>query len=183
MKKIVSVLLAVAMIVSVGISSAVVAMAAPTVASIESTTKRPAPTIGEVNGQTSTDVRYEIDPNDPNKITFIYEGDGELIGWEFLPDTLVEGTNYRIVTQSGNSITIELLNNYAGEIIANAIVRFPEDDKTTKTEVDKTEKKTTAKKNTGSKSPNTGVVTGAGLGVAAAGAAILVALKKKDDAE
>ncbi len=177
MKKVLSVLLAVAMIVSVGVSSAVVAMAAPTVESIQSTTKRPAPTIGEVNGQTSTDVRYEIDPNDPNKITFTYVGDGELVGWEFLPETLVEGTNYRIVTQSGNAITIELINGYNGEVIANAIVKFPEGDEPEKTT------KTTVKKNTGSKSPDTGVVTGAGLGVAAAGAAILVALKKKDDAE
>lgn len=182
MKKVLSVLLAVSMIVSVGVSSAVVAMAAPTVASIESTTKRPAPIIGDVNGQTSTDVRYEIDPNDPNKITFTYEGDGELIGWEFLPDTLLEGKDYRIVSQQGNSITIELINGYNGDIIANAIVRYPEDEKTTKVPAETT-KKTTVKKNPGNKSPKTGVFTGAGLGVAAAGAAILVALKKKDDAE
>lgn len=178
MKKILSVLLAVAMLVSVGVSSAVVAMAAPTVASIESTTKKPAPTIGEVNGQTSTDVRYEIDPNDPNKITFTYEGEGELVGWEFLPDTFIEGKDYRIVSQDGNSITIELINGYNGDVIANAIVKFPEGE-----EPEEPTKKTTVKKNTNSKSPKTGVVTGAGFGVAAAGAAILVALKKKDHAE
>lgn len=167
MKKVLSVILSVMMVFSVFAVSATTVMAA--VGSIESTTKQNT-VIVQVNGQTTTDIVYEKDPADPNKITFTYTGDGELIGWEF---NITEGQEYRVVSEDGDSITIEIINGYDGEVIANAIVKF-DDGETTKKPV---------KTNGGDKSPKTGVAAASGLAVAGAGAAILAALKKKNDAE
>lgn len=170
MKKLLSVILAVVMVMAISVSSSV-AMAAGTVGSIQSTTKKTPTPSGQVNGQVSPDVSYEKDPSNPNQLTFTYEGDGDLEGWEF--PGLTEGVDYEIVSEEGNSITIRLINGYDGEVIANAIVKFADGETTTK-------KVSTNKKPT---SPKTGVVSAAGLGVAGAGAAILIAMKKKDDAE
>lgn len=167
MKKVLSVILSVMMVFSVFAVSATTAMAA--VGSIESTTKQNT-IIVQVNGQTTTDVVYEKDPSDPNRITFTYTGDGELEGWEF---NITAGQEYKVISEDGDSITIELINGYDGEVIANAIIKT-EDGETTKKSVNP---------NGGDKSPKTGVATATGLAVAGAGVAILTALKKKNDAE
>ena len=164
MKKILSILLSVVMLVSV--SAAAVNVFA-TVQSQE-TTKTTSKVTVEVNGNTSKDVTYQTDPDDPAKITFTYDGTGTLEGWEF--DGMVEGVDYKIVSQDGNSITIELLNDYDGDITANALV----------------EETTTKKSSEGSgkgKSPKTGAATATGIAAAGAGAAILLALRKREDAE
>ena len=164
MKKILSILLSVVMLVSV---SAVTVSAFADVASQE-TTKTTSKITVEVNGSTSKDVTYKTDPDDPAKITFKYKGSGTLEGWEF--DGMVEGVDYQIISEDGNSITIELLNGFDGDIDANAIVK----------------EKTTKKSDEGSgkgKSPKTGAATATGLAAAGAGAAILLALRKKEDAE
>lgn len=166
MKKIISIVLSLVMLLSVSVAS--VNAFAATVGSIESTTKQNK-VIVQVNGKPSNDVSYERDPDDPRKITFTYDGDGELIGWEF--PGLTEGIDYEIIAEDGDSITIKLADDYDGEITANAIV--DEESDTTKATTKKSGKKTSPK-------------TGAGMaGVAAmgAGAAILAALKKKEDAE
>lgn len=165
MKKLLSILLAVMMIFAVN-ASATVAMA-DTVNSIESTTKATS-TIGKVNGQTSNDVTYERDPDDPNKITFTYIGEGDITGWEF--PGMTEGVDYRIISQDGNSITIELLNGYDGDVIGDAQVDFEPGSETT------TKKASTGK----STSPATGAVAATGLAAAGVGAAILAAIKKND---
>lgn len=168
MKKFISVVLSMIMAVSVCAVSVIPAMA-DTVLSPSNTTKRTTVNV-EVNGSTSDDVSYERDPENDKEITFTYDGDGKLIGWEF--PGLEEGVDYEIISQEGNSITIRLLEDL-DSVTANAIVEF--DGKTTKA---------TTKKSDKSKSPATGVVTGSGLAVAGAGVAILAALKKKsDDAE
>lgn len=170
MKKLISVILSIMMAVSMLAVTAVPAMAA--VVSPESTTKQ-ASIVVEVNGSTSNDVTYTKDPTDPNKITFTYDGDGALKNWDF--PGLVEGVDYEIVSEDDNSITIVLLNDYTGEVRANAILEEASE-ATTKAG-------TTAKKDKGSTSPNTGVVSATGVAVAGAGVAILAALKKKNDAE
>ena len=165
MKKIISILLSVVMLVSVS------AAAVNVFATVESqeTTKATSKVTVEVNGNTSKDVTYKTDPDDPAKITFTYDGNGSLEGWEF--DGMVEGVDYEIVSTDGNSITIRLLNDYDGDITANAIVE---------------EEGTTKKSSEGSgkgKSPKTGAATATGLAAAGAGAAILLALRKREDAE
>ena len=170
MKKIISILLSVVMLVSVS------AAAVNVFADVESqeTTKTSSKVTVEVNGNTSKDVTYQSDPDDPATITFTYNGDGSLEGWEF--DGMVEGVDYEIVSEDGDSITIRLLNDYDGDITANAIVD----------EGEETTKATTTKKSSDSgkgKSPKTGAATATGLAAAGAGAAILLALRKREDAE
>jgi cytochrome c oxidase assembly protein Cox11 len=168
MKKILSVLLATMMVFAVS-ASTMVAMAA-TVNSYESTTK--ASTIsGMVNGQTSSDITYEVDPENPNKITFTYNGEGDISGWEF--PGMTEGVDYDVLDEDGNTITIELINGYDGDVTANVIV----DENGESTTSAKTTKKSTTGKST---SPNTGAVTAAGVAVAGVGVAILAAVKKND---
>lgn len=170
MKKLISVVLSLIMAMSVCAACVIPVMAADTVLSPSDTTKRTTINV-EVNGSTSNDVSYEKDPENDSEITFTYDGDGELIGWEF--PGLEEGVDYEIISQDGNSITIRLLDDELSDVTANAIVKY--DGKTTKA---------TTKKSDKSKSPATGAVTGSGLAVAGAGVAILAALKKKsDDAE
>lgn len=170
MKKIISIVISLVMVVSAFAVSAVPAMA-KTVISPSQTTTQKTTVIVQVNGSSTSDVSYERDPEDPNKITFTYNGDGELIGWEF--PGMVEGTDYEIISEDGNSITILVSEDYDGDVIANAIVKLDEE---------KTTKKP-GKVDGSSKSPKTGAMAATGLAVAGAGAAILAALKKKNDAE
>lgn len=163
MKKLLSVLLAVMMIFAVS-SSATVAMAA-TVNSIETTTKASS-TEGRVNGKVSNDVTYERDPDDPNKITFTYIGEGDITGWEF--PGMTEGVDYNIISQVDNSITIMIINGYDGDIIGDAQVDF---------EGETTTKKASTGKST---SPDTGALAATGLAAAGVGAAILAIIKKND---
>lgn len=164
MKKILSVILSLVMLLSVG---AATFSAFAAVGSIESTTKQNK-IILEVNGKTSTDVSYERDPENPRKITFTYDGDGELIGWEF--PGMEEGVDYEIIKEKGNFITILVYESYTGDVVANAIVK----EATTKETTKKSKKK---------KSPKTGAASAAGIIAMGAGAAVLTALKKKEDAE
>ena len=154
MKKVISVLLSLVMLVSVSALS--VSAFAATVSSQQTTAAENKKTV-EVNGSTTKDVTYKEDPNDPATITFTYNGSGTLKDWEF--EGLQEGVDYVIVSEDGNSITIQLLRDV--DIVANAIV----------------------KKGGSGKSPNTGAATATGLVAAGAGAAILLALRKKEDAE
>ena len=162
MKKLISVLLSVVMLVSVS------ALSINAFADVQSqqTTKSSSKVTVEVNGNTSKDVTYQTDPNDPATITFTYNGDGTLEGWEF--DGMVEGVDYQVISEDGNSITIELLNGFEGDIDANALV-------------DKDSEGT--KGNGKGKSPKTGAATATGLAAAGAGAAILLAMRKREDAE
>ncbi|MBR2100493.1 MAG: hypothetical protein IJ927_04115 [Eubacterium sp.] len=162
MKKIISIVLSLVMLVS---ASALTINAFAEVQSPSSVTPGSKITV-EVNGNTSKDVTYKADPDDPAIITFTYTGTGTLEGWEF--NGMVEGVDYQVVSKDGNSITIELLNGYNSDIDANALV-------------DKDSEGT--KGNGKGKSPKTGAAAATGLAAAGAGAAILLALKKREDAE
>lgn len=168
MKKFISVVLSVIMAVSVMAIATVPAMAA---VSPQSTTHSRVVS-GSVNGSTSNDISYVVDANDPSKITFTYNGDGNLTGWEF--PGLELGVDYEIVSEDGNTITILLLDEEI-DVVANATVDLGED--TTETT------KKPGKTDNGGTSPNTGAMTAAGIAVAGAGVAILAALKKDEDAE
>ncbi|MBE6742138.1 MAG: hypothetical protein E7570_07530 [Ruminococcaceae bacterium] len=156
MKKILSVLLSIVMLASVS----AVAVNAFAVVESQQTTKTSSKITVEVNGSTTKDVTYTENP-EKNEITFTYNGSGTLEGWEF--DGMIEGEDYEIISEDGNSITIRLLNGYDGDIDANAVVKD--------------------KGKGGKKSPKTGAATATGLAAAGAGAAILLALRKKEDAE
>lgn len=162
MKKLISVLLSVVMLVSVSALS----INAFAVVQSQQTTKSSSKVTVEVNGNTSKDVTYQTDPNDPATITFTYNGDGTLEGWEF--DGMVEGVDYQVISEDGNSITIELLNGFDGDIDANALVDTDSEG---------------TKGNGKGKSPKTGAATATGLAAAGAGAAILLAMRKREDAE
>ena len=159
MKKIISVILAIAMLVSV---TAIASTVFGAVESIESTTKKNQITV-EVNGNETNDVVYEEDDDDPSQITFTYTGDGDLQGWEF--PGMVEGRDYEIISEDGNSITIRILD-YDGPIIANAIVKDT----------------TTGKKgNEKKKSPRTGAGTATAVAALGVGVAVLALAKRKNE--
>ena len=168
MKKALSIILSLVMLLSVSIASV---NAFAVVGSIETTTKKNVINT-QVNGKTSTDVTYTEDPKDPRTITFTYTGDGELLDWEFIGVT--EGVEYTVISEEGNSITIRIADTYDGEIVANAIVREDEEEEEEEAEPIKRDESKT--------SPKTGAGL-AGIGAMGAGAAILAALKKKEDEE
>ncbi len=163
MKKLISVLVSAAMLVSV-LCFATSVFAAGGVVSPEHPTQEN-PIVTEVNGNESDDIKVTKDPEDPTKITFEYTGDGELQGWEF--PGMTEGKDYKIIYEEGNKITIQLLNDYDGKVIANAIVKNT----------------TTSKKksNGNKKSPKTGAATASAIAVAGAGVAILAVARKKNE--
>ena len=177
MKKLLSIILSVVMIVSVG------ALSVPVMAevgSIETTAEIiKNKIIPQVNGNNSGDVTYEWISENPKQIKFTYTGDGTLEDWEF--GDLEEGVDYRIIAQDDNTITIELLDaTFNGDIVANAIVDEGEEEPTTSAKTT-TKANTTTKKSTSPTSPKTGAAAAAGIAVMGAGVAILSALKKKED--
>lgn len=159
MKKLLSVILAIVMVIAVG-ATTMVAFAD----NVVSPTKKPEPTvITQVNGKPSKAVTYTKDSDDPYVYTFTYTGTGKLVGWEF--PGMTEGKDYKIVKRDGNSITIELLHDPDGDIIANALV---EEAGPTPTPAPDNNKK----------SPQTGAAF-AGVAAMGAGAAILALSKKR----
>lgn len=167
MKKVLSIILSALMLISVATASVIPAMA-KTYGSPASTGVTRSIAVS-VNGKGSNDITYKVDSSDKDKITFTYNGDGDLTGWEF--GGLVEGVDYEIIAQDGNSITIKL-DASVSDVKANAIV----DEGTSTTKPGET---TTAKKDNGGTSPNTGASL-AGVAAAGAGVAMLLALKKRD---
>ena len=151
MKKILSILLAAMLAFSaLGATSMMAFAASNTVASPEHTT-RDNDKIGQVNGKVSDDVDYQVDPTDPTKISFTYTGNGDFQDWQF--PGMTEGKDYKVISVDGNTITIQLINGYEGDVIGK------------------------------SNSPKTGATMATGLALAGAGAAVLAAMKKKQDAE
>mgnify|MGYP002135164704 CR=1 FL=1 len=86
---------------------------------------------------------------------------------------LHEGIDNSDVAEDGNTITIQLINGYEGDVIGNAIVKFQGETTTKKA----------PRKDKKSRSPKTGATMATGLALAGAGAAVLAAMKKKQDAE
>lgn len=172
MKKLLSIILSLVMLVSVGALSVPVFAEVGSIETTEPVTKNKI--IPQVNGENTSDVTFEWISENPKQIKFTYTGDGTLENWDF--GDLVEGKDYRVIDQGDNTITIELLDtSFNGDIIANAIVEDEEEEEET------TKKATTTKQNTSSTSPKTGAAAAAGIAAMGAGAAILTALRKKED--
>lgn len=195
MKKIVSLVAATALAVTMFVFGATTAMAvpsptAPTTQPTTAPTTQPTTAVTTtqpsghdhffVNGEQSTDVTY-TPGSDKNEITFGYTGDGTLDGWETNLDKLglVEGVDYTITENPDGTITIKFISEKAialwdsNKVDINALVSDEEPE----------EDETTTKKNESSKSPNTGISTTAIAGTVAvlgAGVAVLAATKKKD---
>lgn len=164
MKKLISVILSVMMVLSLGALSVMPVMAA-TVNSEEPV--NPGVVSGQVNGQNSNDVTFVVSPANPMEYTFTYGGNYEFLGWEF---NGLETGDYTVVSENGKTITIQLTASGANkDFVANAKVKAP----TTPTTP------STSDKDTSGKSPSTGVAIG-GIAVAGAGVAMLAALKKRD---
>lgn len=176
MKKILSVLVAVIMTVSVLAISSVTAIAAPSPSG--SIVEDATPTL-QVNGvSNSTDISYTPSSSDQTTITFEYTGAGELTGWETNLEELgyVDGTDYTITENADGTLTIKFISSDAlddfnsGIVVVNAIVDIDNGG-------------SQAEQNGSNKSPSTGIATSVIAGsVAAAGAgfAVLSATKKRD---
>lgn len=167
MKKLISIILSVMMVLSLGALSVMPVMAA-TVSSEEPV--NPGVVSGQVNGQNSNDVTFVVSPANPMEYTFTYGGNYEFLGWEF---NGLETGDYNVVSENGKTITIQLTASGANKsFVANAKVNAPTTPTTPTTP-------STGDKDTSGKSPSTGVAIG-GIAVAGAGVAMLVALKKRD---
>lgn len=181
MKKLLSVILAAMMAVSVFAVSLIPAMAEDTVNSPTASTAAPTGPTLEVNGvPTDKDITYTKDENN-HSYTFNYVGGGLLLGWEENCKDLglVEGVDYTAVENADGSFTITLISakaqNYwdTNKIIVDALV--DEGESTTATTA-------TTSKNDSSKAPATGMsssVLAGSVAVACAGIAVLAATKKK----
>lgn len=179
MKKVISLILSAIMAVSALVVTAMPAFAAGTVKSPTATTAASKKPTLEVNGKvTTTDINYTPDADNSNKITFVYTGDGILVGWEENLEELglVEGTDYTVTYNEDGSLTIDFISDAAidfwnnGEVAVNALVEFENET-------------TTGKSNGSNKSPTTGAAASAvaaSVALAGAGFAVLAASKKKD---
>lgn len=170
MKKLVSVLLSIMMVVAVGAMSIVPAMAATSSNITVGSGDQTFTASGAVNGQpTTSDVTIKVSDSDSYEVRFDYVGKDEFIGWEIIG--LEEG-EYTIVKKEGTTLIIKVDPSVAAtkrEFTANAITKKSANSGST----------TTGNTDKSGTSPSTGASV-AGVAVAGAGVALLAALKKKD---
>lgn len=183
MKKLLSIILAAVMTVSVFALSVVPAMAADTVNSPTAPIAVSKGAVLQVNGVvTKTAITYANSESKNNTVVFTYVGEGTLKGWENNMESLgfAEGKDFSATMNSDGTYEITFFNDSAlacfakGTLVVNAIVDLGTG--TTAVTV-------TTKKNDSSKAPATGISTSVVAGsvaVAFAGAAVLAATKKKD---
>lgn len=174
MKKFLSIVLSVMMVLAVGFSTTV-AMAATVVGSHETTAPAEDVVIGgvKVNGKNSSKVTYKKDSSNHRIITFTYEGSGEVIGWDFYDENgnkLEEPGDFTVLEEGDNFIKVEFAEDFHGQVFADVAVKGADED-------------SDADKDKDHKSPGTGAMAVTGLAVAGAGVAVLSALKRKNDAE
>lgn len=169
MKKLVSVLLSIMMVVAVGAMSIVPAMAATSSNITVGSGDQTFTASGAVNGQlTTSDVTIKVSDSDSYEVRFDYVGKDEFIGWEIIG--LEEG-EYTIVKKEGTTLIIKVDPSVAAtkrEFTANAITKKSANSGSTTGNTDKS-----------GTSPSTGASV-ASVAVAGAGVALLTALKKKD---
>lgn len=173
MKKLISVLLSIMMVVAVGAMSVVPAMAATSSNITVGSGDQKFTASGAVNGQpTTSDVTIKVSDSDSYEVRFDYVGKEEFLRWEIVG--LEEG-EYTIVKKEGTTLIIKVNPSVAEakrEFTANAITKKSANSgSTTKPSTGNTDKSGT--------SPSTGASV-AGVAVAGAGVALLTALKKKD---
>ena len=173
MKKLISIALSVIMLISVGAVSAITAMAGVSSPGQSEVTTKPLserePVIITVNSNKSDEVSYT---KDNYKYTFVYSGDSEVTGWEF--PGMIEDVDYYILSMSADKtkVVIELTESGINkQVKANALVKDAASE-TEEEEVDDDD-------NSGT-SPATGAAM-AGIAIAGAGVAMLVASKRKND--
>lgn len=181
MKKLLSMIISLIAVVSICTAFAVPAMAEINVYSPQAETivhKANDPT---VNKKPSNQVSGAQQSAGSDIITFTYSGSGKLLGWNLIDKDGNEiplsnnAASYRIVSQEGKTLTLEILDWSYFEspdgYTVNAIIEGEGES-------------TTGKKDNSSKAPNTGAASVAFASVAAAGAgAAILALSKKKDAE
>lgn len=169
MKKLVSVLLSIMMVVAVGAMSVVPAMAATSSNITVGSGDQTFTASGAVNGQpTTSDVTIKVSDSDSYEVRFDYVGKEEFLRWEIVG--LEEG-EYTIVKKEGTTLIIKVDPSVAAtkrEFTANAITKKSANSGSTTGNTDKS-----------GTSPSTGASV-AGVAVAGAGVALLTALKKKD---
>ena len=169
MKKLVSVLLSIMMVVAVGAMSIVPAMAATSSNITVGSGDQTFTASGAVNGQpTTSDVTIKVSDSDSYEVRFDYVGKDEFLRWEIIG--LEEG-EYTIVKKEGTTLIIKVDPSVAAtkrEFTANAITKKSANSGSTTGNTDKS-----------GTSPSTGASV-AGVAVAGAGVALLTALKKKD---
>lgn len=169
MKKLVSVLLSIMMVVAVGAMSVVPAMAATSSNITVGSGDQTFTASGAVNGQpTTSDVTIKVSDSDSYEVRFDYVGKDEFIGWEIIG---LEKGEYTIVKKEGTTLIIKVDPSVAAtkrEFTANAITKKSANSGSTTGNTDKS-----------GTSPSTGASV-AGVAVAGAGVALLTALKKKD---
>lgn len=126
-----------------------------------------------LNGEDSNHTSYNPDSNNPNVITFTYTGGHTLVGWDFKNG--VEGIDYEIISQEGNTLVIRILEGHrVDKIWANAVDTssvYGEDENGEQNGNGELEE------DKGTKSPKTGAASG--IGIMATGLAILIATRKR----
>lgn len=169
MKKLVSVLLSIMMVVAVGAMSVVPAMAATSSNITVGSGDQTFTASGAVNGQpTTSDVTIKVSDSDSYEVRFDYVGKEEFLRWEIVG--LEEG-EYTIVKKEGTTLIIKVDPSVAAtkrEFTANAITKKSANSGSTTGNTDKS-----------GTSPSTGASV-AGVAVAGAGVALLATLKKKN---
>lgn len=132
MKKIISLVVATMMAVSMMAVSALPAMAADNVSSPTAAVLQQGKAQTTVNGETKQGVTYTVDTTKASKVTFSYKGEGTFKSWSDNLGSLglAEGTDYTKATNADNSIVITFMSQKAitawneGKVVVNAIVEF-----------------------------------------------------------
>lgn len=187
MKKLISVLISVIAAVSVCAAFAVPASAAIHVYSPQGVAIMHSANDPLLNGQPTTQVKGAQVSAGSNQLVFTYSGTAKLSGWNLIDSNgnavafSAVSDACKIVSQEGNTLTIEILDWAAFEspngYTVNALAA------TEGTTAGQATETTTVNKDSSATSPDTGVsVAAAAVCAAGAGAAIL-ALSKKKDAE
>lgn len=158
MKKIISLVVATMMAVSMMAVSALPAMAADNVSSPTAAVLQQGKAQTTVNGETKQGVTYTVDATKANKVTFSYNGEGTFKNWSDNLGSLglAEGTDYTKTTNADGTIVITFMSQKAitawneGKVVVNAIVEFATTTAATTTEAttEATDSKTTTKATT-----------------------------------
>lgn len=158
MKKIISLVVATMMAVSMMAVSALPAMAADNVSSPTAAVLQQGKAQTTVNGETKQGVTYTVDTTKARKVTFSYNGEGTFKSWSDNLGSLglAEGTDYTKATNADNSIVITFISQKAitawneGKVVVNAIVEFATTTaaSTTEATTEATDAKTTTKATT-----------------------------------
>lgn len=121
MNKITSILVSFVIILTITVTGGVYAFA-------ETTTKywEPRPnaqdSLGYVNGVENGDVVGAMADPETGGTKITYSGEGTVTGWEF--PLLTEGKDYRVLSEEGNTITLELLTENKELPYINVLVDF-----------------------------------------------------------